>query len=135
MSLHGKVVWSQGMFLLPHNFQQEARHVEDVHLVEIQLQIVRSQLHLLLAGGRRRQQVQVHLGRDPAGQGLQAPAALEPGRGTELTGDDDVGPAALDVELDAVQGPPVVRKHRAQVGGRLEAKTFVRDFGDRHEHC
>jgi type VI secretion system protein ImpJ len=27
MSLHGKVVWSQGMFLLPHHFQQEARHV------------------------------------------------------------------------------------------------------------
>jgi type VI secretion system protein ImpJ len=24
----GKVVWSQGMFLLPHHFQQEARHVE-----------------------------------------------------------------------------------------------------------
>ena len=28
MSLHSKVVWSQGMFLLPHHFQQEARHVE-----------------------------------------------------------------------------------------------------------
>ena len=27
MSLHSKVVWSQGMFLLPHHFQQEARHV------------------------------------------------------------------------------------------------------------
>lgn len=27
MSVHGKVVWSQGMFLLPHHFQQEARHV------------------------------------------------------------------------------------------------------------
>jgi type VI secretion system protein ImpJ len=25
---HSKVVWSQGMFLLPHHFQQEARHVE-----------------------------------------------------------------------------------------------------------
>lgn len=28
MSLHSKVVWSQGMFLLPHHFQQEARHAE-----------------------------------------------------------------------------------------------------------
>ena len=28
MSLHSKVVWSQGMFLLPHHFQQEGRHVE-----------------------------------------------------------------------------------------------------------
>jgi len=28
VSLHSKVVWSQGMFLLPHHFQQEARHVE-----------------------------------------------------------------------------------------------------------
>lgn len=28
MSLHSKVVWSQGMFLLPHHFQQEARHTE-----------------------------------------------------------------------------------------------------------
>jgi type VI secretion system protein ImpJ len=28
MSIHSKVVWSQGMFLLPHHFQQEARHVE-----------------------------------------------------------------------------------------------------------
>jgi len=28
VSLHGKVVWSQGMFLLPHHFQQEARHVD-----------------------------------------------------------------------------------------------------------
>lgn len=28
MSLQSRVVWSQGMFLLPHHFQQEARHVE-----------------------------------------------------------------------------------------------------------
>ncbi|HEV7914876.1 MAG TPA: type VI secretion system baseplate subunit TssK [Albitalea sp.] len=35
MSLHSKVVWSQGMFLLPHHFQQEARHVE--HLVDMRL--------------------------------------------------------------------------------------------------
>lgn len=28
MSWRSKVVWSQGMFLLPHHFQQEARHVE-----------------------------------------------------------------------------------------------------------
>ncbi len=28
MSLHSKIVWSQGMFLLPQHFQQEARHVE-----------------------------------------------------------------------------------------------------------
>ncbi|MBW8831120.1 MAG: type VI secretion system baseplate subunit TssK [Burkholderiales bacterium] len=28
MSLHSKVVWSQGMFMLPHHFQQEARHAE-----------------------------------------------------------------------------------------------------------
>jgi type VI secretion system protein ImpJ len=27
MSQHSKVVWSQGMFLLPHHFQQESRHV------------------------------------------------------------------------------------------------------------
>ncbi len=30
MSLHSRVVWSQGMFLLPHHFQQEARHVDYV---------------------------------------------------------------------------------------------------------
>lgn len=35
MSLHSKVVWSQGMFLLPHHFQQEARHVE--YLMEMRL--------------------------------------------------------------------------------------------------
>ena len=28
MSRHSRVVWSQGMFLLPHHFQQEARHVD-----------------------------------------------------------------------------------------------------------
>ena len=28
MSLRSKVVWSQGMFLLPHHFQQEARHAD-----------------------------------------------------------------------------------------------------------
>ena len=28
MSWHNKVIWSQGMFLQPHHFQQEARHVE-----------------------------------------------------------------------------------------------------------
>ena len=28
MSLHSKVVWTQGMFLLPHHFQQEARHLD-----------------------------------------------------------------------------------------------------------
>lgn len=30
MSWRSKVVWSQGMFLLPHHFQQEARHVERI---------------------------------------------------------------------------------------------------------
>jgi type VI secretion system protein ImpJ len=35
MSLHSKVVWSQGMFLLPHHFQQEARHFE--YLVEMRM--------------------------------------------------------------------------------------------------
>lgn len=30
MSLHSKVVWSQGMFMLPHHFQQESRHVDYV---------------------------------------------------------------------------------------------------------
>ena len=30
MSWHSKVVWSQGMFLQPHHFQQEARHVEQL---------------------------------------------------------------------------------------------------------
>lgn len=28
MSSHSRVVWSQGMFLMPHHFQQEARHVD-----------------------------------------------------------------------------------------------------------
>ena len=32
MSLRSKVVWSQGMFLQPHHFQQEARFVD--HLVD-----------------------------------------------------------------------------------------------------
>ncbi len=35
MSAHGKVAWSQGMFLLPHQFQQEARYVE--HLVDMRV--------------------------------------------------------------------------------------------------
>ncbi len=32
MSLRSKVVWSQGMFLQPHHFQQQARHVD--HLLD-----------------------------------------------------------------------------------------------------
>lgn len=32
MSWHSKVIWSQGMFLLPHHFQQETRYLE--HLVD-----------------------------------------------------------------------------------------------------
>lgn len=35
MGLHSKVVWSQGMFLLPHHFQQEARHVD--YLLDMRL--------------------------------------------------------------------------------------------------
>ena len=35
MSWHSKVIWSQGMFLQPHHFQQEARHVE--HLVDLRV--------------------------------------------------------------------------------------------------
>lgn len=35
MGRHSKVVWSQGMFLLPHHFQQEARHVE--YLLDMRL--------------------------------------------------------------------------------------------------
>jgi type VI secretion system protein ImpJ len=30
MSWHSRVIWSQGMFLQPHHFQQEARHVEQL---------------------------------------------------------------------------------------------------------
>jgi type VI secretion system protein ImpJ len=33
MTWRSKVVWSQGMFLQPHHFQQEARHVE--HLIDL----------------------------------------------------------------------------------------------------
>jgi type VI secretion system protein ImpJ len=35
MSWRSKVIWSQGMFLQPHHFQQEARHFE--HLVDIRV--------------------------------------------------------------------------------------------------
>jgi type VI secretion system protein ImpJ len=35
MSHCSKVVWSQGMFLQPHHFQQEARHLE--HLVDVRV--------------------------------------------------------------------------------------------------
>jgi type VI secretion system protein ImpJ len=35
MGWRSKVVWTQGMFLLPHHFQQEARYVE--HLVEMRV--------------------------------------------------------------------------------------------------
>ncbi len=35
MSQRSKVIWSQGMFLQPHHFQQEARHVE--HLVDLRV--------------------------------------------------------------------------------------------------
>jgi type VI secretion system protein ImpJ len=38
MSRHSPVVWSQGMFLLPHHFQQEARHVG--YLVDMRAQAV-----------------------------------------------------------------------------------------------
>ncbi|NML18271.1 type VI secretion system baseplate subunit TssK [Azohydromonas caseinilytica] len=40
MSRHSPVVWSQGMFLLPHHFQQQARHVE--YLVDMRAQAVGS---------------------------------------------------------------------------------------------
>ena len=35
MSWRSKVIWSQGMFLQPHHFQQEARHVE--HLLDLRV--------------------------------------------------------------------------------------------------
>lgn len=35
MSWRSKVIWSQGMFLQPHHFQQEARHVE--HLLDMRV--------------------------------------------------------------------------------------------------
>jgi type VI secretion system protein ImpJ len=35
MSWRSKVIWSQGMFLQPHHFQQEARHVE--HLIDVRV--------------------------------------------------------------------------------------------------
>jgi type VI secretion system protein ImpJ len=35
MTWRSKVVWTQGMFLLPHHFQQEARYVE--HLVDLRV--------------------------------------------------------------------------------------------------
>ncbi|UXH80679.1 type VI secretion system baseplate subunit TssK [Roseateles amylovorans] len=35
MSWHSKVIWSQGMFLLPHHFQQETRYLE--HLVDMRV--------------------------------------------------------------------------------------------------
>ena len=35
MSWRSKVIWSQGMFLQPHHFQQEARHVE--HLIDLRV--------------------------------------------------------------------------------------------------
>ena len=35
MSWRSKVIWSQGMFLQPHHFQQEARHVE--HLIDLRM--------------------------------------------------------------------------------------------------
>ena len=35
MSWRSKVVWSQGMFLQPHHFQQESRHVE--HLIDMRV--------------------------------------------------------------------------------------------------
>ncbi len=35
MTWRSKVVWSQGMFLQPHHFQQEARHVE--HVIDLRV--------------------------------------------------------------------------------------------------
>ena len=35
MSWRSKVIWSQGMFLQPHHFQQEARHIE--HLLDLRV--------------------------------------------------------------------------------------------------
>ena len=35
MSLRSKVVWSQGMFLQPHHFQQQTRYID--HLVETRI--------------------------------------------------------------------------------------------------
>ena len=53
MSLHSKVVWSQGMFLLPHHFQQEARHVE--YTIDMRLRATGPHaLGLLRARARRR---------------------------------------------------------------------------------
>lgn len=38
MSWHSKVIWSQGMFLLPHHFQQETRYLE--HLVDSRMRSI-----------------------------------------------------------------------------------------------
>ena len=38
MSWHSKVIWSQGMFLLPHHFQQETRYLE--HLVDSRVRTI-----------------------------------------------------------------------------------------------
>jgi len=93
MSWRSKIVWSQGMFLQPHHFQQEARHVE--HLVDLRLRA--ADVHawgffeLVLDEGS------LALGKLGL---LRASGVLPDGTPFELPLGDAL-PAALEVPLDA----------------------------------
>src|SRR5262249_2062872 len=113
---------------------QQPRHVERVALVEIQLEVVRRQLDLLVADAGRGDQVQVDVRADVRDAGLQAPAGLQPGGGLEAGGHHHVAAPALGGEADRVQAPPLLREDGAEIPGRLDLETLVRDFGDVDDH-
>lgn len=92
MSLSSKVVWSQGMFLQPHHFQQEARHVD--HLVDMRVRAAEPHAwgfsELVLDEGG------LALGRI----GLVRAAGVLPDGAPFSFPDLDAAPAALDVPVD-----------------------------------
>jgi type VI secretion system protein ImpJ len=120
MSWRSKVIWSQGMFLQPHHFQQEARHVE--HLVDLRVRATGPHAwgftELVLDEGL------LALGR----VGIVRASGVLPD-GTPFTIPAlDAAPVALDVPVDA-KGEVIVLAAPLARAGVTEV-----DFGDGAAH-
>ena len=92
MSLQSRVVWSQGMFLLPHHFQQEARHVE--YQIDMRLRAAGPHAWGFFELGL--DEGQLALGRVSL---LRASGVLPDGTPFSIPGNDAV-PVPLDVPAD-----------------------------------
>lgn len=116
MSWRSRVVWSQGMFLQPHHFQQEARHVE--HLVELRVRATGPHawgfFELVLDEGL------LALGR----LGISRASGVLPDGTPFAIPDADVAPPPLDVPADA-RGETVYLAAPLARSGVTEV-----DFGD-----